>query len=528
MEVMVLGFFDVVKAILFITALLFIALNIISFIFRLFRAKGYKRFVELRLKSIPADQVFPIVKPEEIATICKTLKESYNSCATRPFETRKQILYALYRMLYDNKQALGDAIRKDLHRDRHFSVLETESVIEEVEYLIQNMDAELSDKRVKSTAVQLLAQSFITHEPYGVVCVIAPWNFPINLSLIPVAGALACGNTVFLKLSKYSFNSSKLIAELCDRYIPSEYLRCEYMSGRESIQACCDADFDYYFFTGSTTVGKLVHQAAAKKLVPVTLELGGKNPVIVDKNVDLKTAVKRIAWAKCVNGGQICVCTDHGYVHKDIYDAFCEEVKKCFIQFFGEDAQKSDDYPRMITKDAAAKMKEIIEQSDVFYGGNVDIEDRYVQPTLLKNVKMIDLFMENEIFGPILPIIKYENLEEVFVMIKEHPNPLAAYVFTSDDAFFEKFRLNVNSGALYRNDAIIHLINGNLPFGGNCQSGIGYYPGKFTFSTFSRPRAVVQAHTFIDVPLRYWPFTYIAEIAFKYCAFWEIPILLYL
>ena len=289
-----------------------------------------------------------------------------------------------------------------------------------------------------------------------------------------------------------------------------------------------DAPFDYYFFTGSTMVGKLVNEAAARKLSPCTLELGGKNPVIVDKNVNLKVAAKRIAWAKCINGGQICVCADHVFVPKELKAEFCEEVKKNFIAFFGEDASKSEEYPRMITKQATEKLKGLIEHSKVYYGGKVNVEEKYIEPTILENVKADDEAMQYEIFGPILPVVEYESLDEVFEIIKRHPNPLACYVFTEDKNMFATVQENVNSGSIYMNDCIIHLYNNSLPFGGSCQSGIGCYHGEYTFRTFSRPRTVCMSHTAIDIPLRYWPFDSLKGKLVSYCGGWELPIISYI
>ena len=468
------------------------------------------------------------IQHSQIKDACTQLKTFYQTNTLRPFYRRKEILYCLYRMVVDNKENLANAIRMDLNRDIELSRVEVQSVIAEIEYLLHHMEENIGRKQKPSICVQLFGKSFIEYEPFGVVCVISPWNFPVNLSLIPAAGAIACGNTVFMKLSKYSFETSKMISDLINRYIPSDFIKCEYQSGREAIQACCDADFDYYFFTGSTNVGKLVHQSAAKKLVPLTLELGGKNPVIVDRSVNMKVAARRIAWAKCVNGGQICVCADHVFVPKELKEEFCEEVKKNFIEFFGENARMSNEYPRMITKQATEKMKEIIEKSDVFYGGEVDIDDKYVQPTILQNVTIDDLCMQEEIFGPILPIIEYDTLEEVLEIIKKHPNPLACYVFTQNDRMFEHIVENVNSGSIYKNDCIIHLLNGNLPFGGNCQSGIGCYHGKHTFDTFARPRTVCKAHTTIDVRARYWPFNGFKSWIINTVAEWVLPIFSYL
>ena len=464
----------------------------------------------------------------QIPEACNQLKEFYHSNTLRPFYRRKEILYCLYRMVVDNKEQLAQAIRMDLHRDIDLSRVEVQSVIEEIEFLMNNMEECIGRKQEPSICVQLFGKSFVDYEPYGVVCVISPWNFPVNLSLIPTAGAIACGNTVFMKLSKYSIETSKMISSLIQKYVPSDFIKCEYQSGREAIQACCDAPFDYYFFTGSTGVGKIVHQAAAKKLVPVTLELGGKNPMIVDKKVNLKVAAKRIAWAKCVNGGQICVCCDHVFVPKELKEEFCQEVKKNFIEFFGENQMMHEQYPRMITKQATQKMKEIIEKSDVYYGGDVDIDTKYVQPTILQNVTIDDLVMQEEIFGPILPVIEYDTLDEVLEIIKRHPNPLACYVFTEDDQMFEYIVANVNSGSIYKNDSIIHLLNGKLPFGGNCHSGLGQYHGKHTFLTFARPRTVCKAHTTVDLQVRYWPFNGFKSWVINTVAEWVLPIFSYL
>ncbi|EDR25969.1 aldehyde dehydrogenase, putative [Entamoeba dispar SAW760] len=529
MDVYVLSLSDVLLNILLI------GVSILGVLFLIFQGLKYiigdsmeKKLFDKRLEQIKNQQPLEPTKYQDIQIICKTLKESYSTNALRPLDARMEVLYCLYRMVVDNKQALSNAIREDLHRDVGMCVAEVNSVIHEINFLRKNLKKYLRRKQVPTVCAQLFGKSFVAREPYGCVCIISPWNFPANLSLIPCAGAIACGNTVFLKMSKYSMATSKLIAELCDKYIPSEYLRCEYLTGREAIQECCSAPFDYYFFTGSTYVGKLVNQAAAEKMVPATLELGGKNPAIVDKNVNLKVAAKRIAWAKSINAGQICVCVDHVFVPRSIKKEFCEAVKNSFIKFFGEDQKKSEDFGRIITKSAAKKMKEIIDQSDVYYGGEVDIENKYVQPTILQNVKIDDLCMKEEIFGPILPVIEYDTLDEVFEMVKQHPNPLACYVFTEDNNMFERVIAKINSGAIYNNDSIVHLLNPNLPFGGNCQSGIGCYHGKYTFDTFSRPRAVCNGHTRLDLSLKDWPFTSFQSWAVDRMAASEIPVVSYL
>ncbi|KAL7719211.1 Aldehyde dehydrogenase 1 [Entamoeba marina] len=514
MEAHVLSLWDIVLSIVLMSALVVAIINILDL--------SKKRLIQT------SDEKHDPLQSEDIPSVVNTLKQSYSTNSLRPLFVRKQILYCLYRMLVDNKRSIAKAIQDDLKRDKMMCLTEVESVIVEVKYYLDNIDKKLSPKQVKSASVQLPCKSYVTKEPFGCVCVISPWNFPVNLSLIPVAGALACGNTVFLKMSKYSKNTSRIIAELCDKYVPSEYLRCEYLTGREAIQACCDAPFDYYFFTGSTHVGKIIHQAAANKTVPVTLEMGGKNPAIVDNEVDMKVAAKRIAWTKIVNTGQICVCVDHVFVPKNKKEEFCELVKKYWIEMFGEDPQQNENYGRMITQEATKKMKSLIESGDVYYGGNVDVNDSYVQPTILQNVRTSDDVMKDEIFGPILPVIEYENIDEVIENISKNPNPLACYVYTSNHDTFSKIQERVNSGSLYMNDGIIHLMNHHLPFGGNCQSGIGTYHGKETFRTFSRPRSVCKAHTVIDLPLRYMPYNQFKEYIIEKCSFMTIPVLSYL
>ena len=352
------------------------------------------------------------------------------------------------------------------------------------------------------------SSSYVSYEPLGTVLICSPWNYPVNLAIIPLIGAIAAGNCVFLKLSRHAPETAKALLTLLAMYLDLETVQIDAAGGAAYITELISYRWDHIFFTGSVSVGKVVYEAAARHLTPVTLELGGKNPAVVDKSVNLEVICKRIAWAKFFNCGQTCLAVDVCYVHTSVVDEFIKVLIKTIEEFYGSNAQESASYPRLINERNVERLARTLQDGEVVYGGAVDKTDRYISPTLIRNIKRDSSLLTDEIFGPILPILTYSETKDLLTALKPLPSPLAVYVFSDDDSIVKLCRLHTRSGAYLVNDAIVHFLNASLPFGGVGDSGMGRYHGKRTFRTFSNERAIVHSSSkgFLDVPVRYPPY----------------------
>eukprot|EP01135_Chromosphaera_perkinsii_P002153 Nk52_evm87s217 gene=Nk52_evmTU87s217 len=464
------------------------------------------------------EEAYRSIPQSEIAERLSDLRKIFNSGSTLPLKYRLSQLKALQKLFLENEEKIVGAVMKDMGKkmpfECHFS--EYAMVLQELSSTISDLKGWLSHSVYTPIALKP-SSSKISYEPLGVVLICSPWNYPVNLAIVPLIGAIAAGNCVFLKLSRHAPESSRMLLNLLPMYMDTETLAIDSEGGASYITELISHKWDHIFFTGSVSVGRIVYQAAAKHLTPCTLELGGKNPAIIDKTANLKVVCKRIAWAKFFNCGQTCLAVDHCYVHKDIMDQFITMMKETIEHFYGANPQNSMSYPRIINIRNVERLEKYLSEGDIVCGGLVDKVDRYVAPTIMKNVGTDSVLFSDEIFGPILPLFEFEEGNDLLTGVKELPAPLAVYCFTEDDSFAELCRLHSRSGAFLINDAIVHFLNANLPFGGVGESGLGRYHGRKTFETFSNERAIISSSTksFLDVPLRYPPYEERGSTAFK-------------
>lgn len=376
-------------------------------------------------------------------------------------------------------------------------------VLAEIGCAMRNLRRWAAPRRVRTPLAQFPSRSYVLSEPYGVVLIMSPWNYPLQLTLSPFVGAVAAGNHCILKPSNYSPATSQLIAQLIAECFPAERAAV-ILGGREENQALLDERFDYIFFTGGVTVGKIVLEKAAKHVTPVTLELGGKSPCIVDDSADIPVAARRIAFGKALNAGQTCVAPDYLLVHEKVKARLMEEIKRCWQDFYG-DPLTSPQWPRMVNVRHYDRVMHLIRGEAVYCGGRGDGER--IAPTLLDNVSWDAPVMQEEIFGPVLPVLSFRDPEEAIQAINAHEKPLALYLFTRRESMKESVLTRVPFGGGCVNDTIIHLATDRMPFGGVGQSGMGGYHGKASFDTFSHQKSIVSKANWLDLPVRYPPFT---------------------
>ena len=439
----------------------------------------------------------------EIKEVVEKAREFFYTGETLLIKNRIETLKKLKNNLFKYQEEIKEAFILDFNK-HEFDVISTEflSVISEIDYMIKHIKRFSKKKRVRSNLVNVPSHGYLYYEPYGVVLVMAPWNYPLQLSLVPLVGALACGNVVVLKPSNYSYNVSQVIAKIFSDF--DKRLVTVVLGGRNENQALLGSKFDYIFFTGGDKVGRLVMEKASQNLTPVSLELGGKSPCIVASSADINVAAKRITWGKYLNAGQTCVAPDYILVHKSIHDEFVIKVKEWINKFYYEDGVLSKEYPYIINDKHVERLKGLIDYNKVIYGGKIN--ERLIEPTIMDNVNDNDLIMQEEIFGPIMPIIIYDDLKEVVETIKRKPHPLALYLFTKDKKDRDLVFNNTMFGGGCLNDCIMHLTNDKLPFGGVGRSGMGSYHGKKSFLTFSHEKSIfIKGKMELDV--KYPPHT---------------------
>ena len=432
-------------------------------------------------------------------------KEFFNSQKTKNIKFRKRALQQLKEAILKNEDLMYEAIYKDFGKSK-FDTFTTEIsfVLKEIEFYLKNLNSLSSPKKVRTNLANQLGSSKIYSEPLGNTLVIGAWNYPYQLSLSPLIAAVAAGNTCILKPSEVAENSMKAMAKIINENFPREYLFAV-EGGVEEITGILELKFDKIFFTGSTKVGKIVYEAAAKNLTPVTLELGGKSPAIVAASANLEVAAKRIVWGKFLNAGQTCVAPDYILVDERVKDSLVTSLKK-YIQKFSYKAD-SEQYTQIINEKNFERLIKMIDPENIFYGGNFDAKKRFIEPTILQNVTWEDSVMQEEIFGPILPVLTYKNFNEALLQISKHEKPLAAYLFTNNSEEKDLFTTRISFGGGCINDVVMHLSNDHLPFGGVGNSGIGNYHGKFGFDTFSHQKAILERATWGEPDLKYPPYS---------------------
>ncbi|WP_242917531.1 aldehyde dehydrogenase [Pontibacter liquoris] len=438
--------------------------------------------------------------------LLKRQRTFFRSGKTLPLAFRKERLRDLQQALYENEQALTDALYADFRKPAMESFTTEVGFLEqELKLALHKLESWAKPRRVRETIINFPARSTIHSEPFGLTLLIGPWNYPLQLVLAPLIGAMAAGNCAIVKPSELAPHTAAAIEKMIRENFDDAYVAA-LEGGVETTQQLLQQRFDYIFFTGSTPVGRIVMKAAAEHLTPVTLELGGKSPAIVALDADLELAARRITWGKFMNAGQTCVAPDYVLVREQVKEEFIQLLGQCIRDFYGEDPAQSPDYARIINDKHFNRLSNFLKEGSVRMGGQTDAATRYFAPTILEHITWEHPVMQEEIFGPILPILAYEEIDDAIAQINSHEKPLALYLFTSSKEKQHKVLEQVPFGGGCINDTISHLINPNLPFGGVGHSGMGSYHGQASFDLFSHKKSIVNRGTWLDLPVRYPPY----------------------
>lgn len=432
--------------------------------------------------------------------------EFFNTNATKDVDFRISQLKKLQEILKANEALLDEAIYKDFRKSSFENyVTELSLIYHEINLALKNLKEWSKRISVPTNMANLPGFSYIIPEPLGVTLTIGAWNYPYQLSLSPIVPALAAGNTAIIKPSELSMNTSKVMAQLINENFDEKYLHVV-EGGVEETTSLLKEKFDKIFYTGSSNVGKIIMKAAAEHLTPVTLELGGKSPTFVFNDANLKMAAKRIVWAKFLNGGQTCVAPDYILAEKGVKEKLISAIKQQILEVHGNDPQKSEAFVRIINPRHYHRILQLIDKDKLVLGGESDESDLYISPTIMDNVSFDDAVMQEEIFGPVLPVIEFDNLDWAIKKVKDRPKPLALYVFTGKGSSRDKIFHEISFGGGAVNDAVVHLANSNLPFGGVGNSGMGSYHGKAGFDSFSHYKSILNKSTLIEPPIKYPPY----------------------
>lgn len=441
----------------------------------------------------------------EIQKIVSDQRDFFKTQQTKNIKFRIMYLEKLRDLIVQHEDILYEAIDKDFGKSKFDTYLtEISFVLNDIKYYIKNLKSLTQPKKVRTNLANQIGNSSIHQDPLGCILVIGAWNYPYQLSLSPIVAALAAGNCCILKPSEIAENTMKAMARIINDNFPPEYLYA-YEGGIDETTDILKLKFDKIFFTGSTKVGKIVYKAAAEHLTPVVLELGGKSPVIVSKDANLEIAAKRIVWGKFLNAGQTCVAPDYVLVEDSVQEQFLEILRGYIKQFKYE--PDSVEYTRIINKKNFQRLIRLINKDKIYYGGNYSEDQLYIEPTLLTSIDWQDDVMQEEIFGPILPVISFKNFNEALNSILDHEKPLAAYLFTNNAEEKKAFTKKLSFGGGCINDVVMHLGNANLPFGGVGSSGIGNYHGKFGFDAFSHQKSVLEKATWGEPAIKYPPYS---------------------
>ncbi len=443
-----------------------------------------------------------------LKTIPELLSEQntfFKSQKTKNVTYRITLLKALKKEILYKEQAIYDALYKDFKKSEFESFIsEFGLVISELNLVIKNLEKWAKPKRIKDSILTFPSRSFIYKEPYGTVLIIGPWNYPFLLTLEPLIMAVSAGNTVVLKPSEHTTHTSRLVSEIIKTIFPKNHVAIV-LGGIPVANELLEKRWDYIFFTGSVNVGKIIAKAAAKHLTPVTLELGGKSPCIIDDTVNLKLMARRLVWGKFLNAGQTCIAPDYVIVKSSIKSQFIEILKKEINRAYGDNPKQSD-LPRIINTNNTQRLSKLLKNVSVIFGGEVEEEGCYIAPTLVDEPSLDSELMKNEIFGPILPILSYKTDADIENIIWNYEKPLSLYVFSNSKEFVSKILNKYSFGGGAVNDPLIHFGNHRLPFGGIGNSGMGAYHGKFGYDTFSHNKAIIKRGNWTDPPLRYAPY----------------------
>lgn len=443
----------------------------------------------------------------DIASLEK-MRQYFNGGETKPYSFRKEQLKKLKASILNHEEQLYDALCTDLKKSKEETwVTETGMVISELNVAIKDLRNWMEPERVSTNLLNLPSGSRIMREPLGVVLIIGPWNYPFQLLINPLIGALAAGNCVVLKPSEFAPATDAVMKKIIEDVFPPEYILYVQGEGQTVIPSMMNNfSFDHVFYTGSTAVGKIIYKMAAERLVPVTLELGGKSPCVVERDANIKVAARRIAVTKFSNAGQMCVAPDYVLVHASVKDKLLSELKTILPKFFSEKPEESYNYGKIINERQFNRIAGYLTNGSIEFGGRTDKEKLFIEPTILTNISFDAPVMNDEIFGPVLPVISFETMEEAKAIIDRNPNPLSFYIYTSSSRKEEEWLQAIPAGGACVNNSSWHLTNHHLPFGGRGFSGMGCYHGKYSFETFSHKKAVMKTPAWFDPAIKYPPF----------------------
>jgi acyl-CoA reductase-like NAD-dependent aldehyde dehydrogenase len=436
--------------------------------------------------------------------IIKKQRQFFATGETKNIDFRLEQLKKLKQAVSDYQTEIVAAVNADLNRPEFEAYFEL-AAIAEVNYAIKHLKSWVKPQKVSAGLEQFPASAKIYPEPLGVVLIIGPWNYPFQLNILPLVGAIAAGNCAIVKPSEIAANTSKVVAELINKTFDPAYIAAV-EGGVETSQQLLAEKFDYIFFTGGTNVGRVVMEAAAKNLTPVTLELGGKSPCIVDSDISIENSAKRIVWGKFINAGQTCIAPDYLLVNRAVKSEFLTAVTETIRSFYGENPAESTDYCRIISERHFNRLAEFLKDGKIVIGGETNAEEKYIAPTVIDGVSWDAPVMQEEIFGPILPVLEYSDLEEAIALINSRPKPLALYLFSRDKQKQKRVLRDTSSGGVCINDTVMQGALTSLPFGGVGNSGIGSYHGKASFDTFSHYKSVLNKGLWFDLEWRYAPY----------------------
>ncbi|OLO25570.1 aldehyde dehydrogenase family protein [Alkalihalophilus pseudofirmus] len=440
---------------------------------------------------------------ESYETLLQMQKDYFYSGETKDIHFRIKQLKKLKKALKANEKHIGEALRKDLNKSDFEAYLTELGVLyNEISETVKHVKSWAKPRKVKTPMTHVGSGSYIYPEPYGVSLIISPWNYPVNLTIAPLIGAMAAGCCAVIKPSELTPHTSAILTHILQKTFEERYIAV--VEGDvETSKALLALKFDHIFFTGSVAVGKVVMEAAAKNLTPITLELGGKSPTIVHKDAKLDVAAKRIVWGKFTNAGQTCVAPDYLLVHRSIKEQFLDKLTQQIKEQFGEDVSRNSDFPMVVNERHFDRLTNYMKDGTIIFGGRSIQERRFIEPTILENVSLDSAVMQEEIFGPILPVFEYETEKEVIEMVRKRPNPLALYLFTENKKTEQHIITHISFGGGCINDVVYHVGSSQLPFGGVGSSGMGAYHGKYSFDAFSHDKGVLHQSTKMDIPFRY-------------------------
>lgn len=439
-----------------------------------------------------------------LTDILQQQQQFFATGQTKDVQFRLTQLEKLREMVLNYQTEITEAVKADLHRPDYEAYFEI-TVISEVKYAIKHLKSWVKPRKIPTTIELFPASAMTFPEPKGVVLIIGPWNYPFQLIISPLVGAIAAGNCVVLKPSEVAPHTSQILTEMIGKTFPPHYIASVEGDGTVA-QQLLSQKFAHIFFTGGTKIGRIVMEAAAKNLTPVTLELGGKNPCIIDENVPISTTAKRIAWGKFINAGQTCLAPDYLLIHKNIKADLLQGIKQVIREFYGDHPGQSPDYGRIINQHHCQRLIRLLSEGKIILGGEYDLENCLISPTLIDDISWDSPMMEEEIFGPILPILEYEDLSDVIQKINARPHPLAIYLFSQDSLKQKRILQETSSGGVCLNDTVVQVTMTELPFGGIGESGIGCYHGKATFDTFSHQKSVLKKGFWLEFNWRYAPY----------------------